>query len=160
MHGTFLVFLQPIQIFIQIECNAQFYWDLVFLWFLKPFLANVPIFYPLKTPDNQKFSSIFRGYKMGILIINKFTKILCFSKFQNFFSRQFNSFMMDFPIKQKPVHSFAVQIIANQWTGFYMIGNPVMKQLITDNFFIVNFSVTCLFAGVKVLEQFVGTKAK
>ena len=34
---------------------------------LNPFLANVPILYPLKTPENQKFSGVFRGYKMGTL---------------------------------------------------------------------------------------------
>ena len=32
-----------------------------------PFLANVPILYPLKTPENQRFSGVFRGYKMKTL---------------------------------------------------------------------------------------------
>ena len=32
-----------------------------------PFLANAPILYSLKTPENQKFSGVFRGYKMGTL---------------------------------------------------------------------------------------------
>ena len=35
-----------------------------------PFLANVPILYPLKTPENQKFSGVFRGYKMETLARN------------------------------------------------------------------------------------------
>ena len=35
-----------------------------------PFLANVPILYPLKTPENQRFSGVFRGYKMGTLARN------------------------------------------------------------------------------------------
>ena len=35
-----------------------------------PFLANVPILYPLKTPENQKFSGVFMGYKMGTLAKN------------------------------------------------------------------------------------------
>ena len=35
-----------------------------------PFLANVPILYPLKTPENQRFSGVFRGYKMGKLARN------------------------------------------------------------------------------------------
>ena len=26
-----------------------------------PYLANVPILYPLKTPENQRFSVVFRG---------------------------------------------------------------------------------------------------
>ena len=32
-----------------------------------PFLANVSILYPLKTPENQRFSCVFRGNKMGTL---------------------------------------------------------------------------------------------
>ena len=35
---------------------------------LNPFLANVPILYPLKTPENQRFSGVFRWYKMGTLV--------------------------------------------------------------------------------------------
>ena len=31
------------------------------------FLAKVIIFYPLKTPENLRFSGAFRGYKMGTL---------------------------------------------------------------------------------------------
>ena len=37
---------------------------------INPFLANVPVLYPLKTPGNQKLSCIFRGYKMGTLARN------------------------------------------------------------------------------------------
>ena len=37
----------------------------------KPFLSNVPILNPLKTPKNQKFSGVFRGYKMGTLAGNR-----------------------------------------------------------------------------------------
>ena len=36
----------------------------------KPFQANVPILHPLKTPRNQSFSSVFRGFKMEALGIN------------------------------------------------------------------------------------------
>ena len=39
----------------------------------KPFLADVPILYPLKTPENQKVSNVFRGYKIGILSRNGLT---------------------------------------------------------------------------------------
>ena len=35
-----------------------------------PFQANFPILYPLKTPENIWFSSVFRGYKMGTLAGN------------------------------------------------------------------------------------------
>ena len=38
---------------------------------LNPFLANVPILYPLKTPENQRFSDIFTGYKLGTLARNE-----------------------------------------------------------------------------------------
>ena len=31
------------------------------------FLTNILIFYPLKTPENQGFSGVFREYKMGTL---------------------------------------------------------------------------------------------
>ena len=37
---------------------------------INPFLTNVPILYPLKTPENQRFSIVFRGYKMGTLARN------------------------------------------------------------------------------------------
>ena len=38
------------------------------------FLANVFILYPLKTPENQRFSSVFRGYKMGTTAKNGLIK--------------------------------------------------------------------------------------
>ena len=34
---------------------------------INPFLDNVLILYPQKTPENQKFSEILRGYKVGTL---------------------------------------------------------------------------------------------
>ena len=39
---------------------------------LNQFLANAPILYPLKTPENQRFSGVFSGYKMGTLARNGF----------------------------------------------------------------------------------------
>ena len=38
-----------------------------------PFLTNLPILYPLKTPANLWFSGAFRGYKMGTLARNGLT---------------------------------------------------------------------------------------
>ena len=35
-----------------------------------PFMANIAILYPLKTPENLWFSGVFRGYKMGTLARN------------------------------------------------------------------------------------------
>ena len=32
---------------------------------VNPFLANVPILYTLKTPENRQFSAVIRGYKIG-----------------------------------------------------------------------------------------------
>ena len=45
---------------------------------LNPFLANVPVLYPLKTLENLWFFGVFRGYKMGTLARNglSFTKLL------------------------------------------------------------------------------------
>ena len=40
------------------------------------FLANVPILYPLKTPENLWFSSVFSRYKMGTLTQNRLSIIL------------------------------------------------------------------------------------
>ena len=37
-----------------------------------PFPTNFPISYPLKTSENQRFSGVFRGYKMGTLAGNGF----------------------------------------------------------------------------------------
>ena len=37
---------------------------------LNPFLANVPILYHLKTPENLWFSGVFREYKMRTLARN------------------------------------------------------------------------------------------
>ena len=38
---------------------------------LNPFLTNVPLLYPLKTPENHWFSGVFRGYKIGTLARNR-----------------------------------------------------------------------------------------
>ena len=35
-----------------------------------PFVAKVVILYSLKTPENQRFSGVFRKYKMGTLVRN------------------------------------------------------------------------------------------
>ena len=37
---------------------------------INPFLANVLILYPLKISENQRFSDVFRRYKMGTLVRN------------------------------------------------------------------------------------------
>ena len=38
-----------------------------FICDFNPFLVNVPVLYPLKTPENQRFFGAFKGYKMGSL---------------------------------------------------------------------------------------------
>ena len=53
--------------------TEQFIWFVVNL-VLNPFLANVPILYPLKPPENLWFSGVFRGYKMGTLARNGLSK--------------------------------------------------------------------------------------
>ena len=42
---------------------------------VNPFLANIPILYPLKTPEKRSISGVFRRYKMGILAINGLTHL-------------------------------------------------------------------------------------
>ena len=37
---------------------------------INPFLANVPILYPLKTTESSWLSGVFSGYKMGTLARN------------------------------------------------------------------------------------------
>ena len=48
----------------------------VFISNFNPFLANVPMSYPLKTPGIQMFSGAFRGYKMGTLTRNGLKRFL------------------------------------------------------------------------------------
>ena len=48
---------------------------------LNPFLASVPILYPMKTPENQRFFGVFRRYKMGILARNGLTKYKSLNSF-------------------------------------------------------------------------------
>ena len=36
-----------------------------------PFMAKVLILYPLKIPESQRFSGVFKGYKMGALARNE-----------------------------------------------------------------------------------------
>ena len=48
----------------------------LYIHHLNLFLANVPILYPLKTPENQRFSGVFRGYKMGTLTRNGLNNLI------------------------------------------------------------------------------------
>ena len=41
---------------------------------IDPYLASVPILYPLKTPANQKTSGVVRGYKMRTMTQNGLLK--------------------------------------------------------------------------------------
>ena len=49
---------------------------------LNPFLVNVSILYPLKTPETQRFSGVFMGYKIETLVRNGLNtkNFLVFSK--------------------------------------------------------------------------------
>ena len=42
-----------------------------YLNYIKPFSASIPILYPLETPENQRFSGIYRGCKMGTVVRNR-----------------------------------------------------------------------------------------
>ena len=37
---------------------------------INPFLANVPLLYPLKTSENLRLSDVSRGYRSGTLVKN------------------------------------------------------------------------------------------
>ena len=43
---------------------------------LNPFLGNVPIVDLLEISENQRFSGVFRGYKMGTSAKNELTETL------------------------------------------------------------------------------------
>ena len=43
---------------------------------LNPFSTNVPLLYPLKTSENQRFSDVFRGYRSGTLVENGLRYVL------------------------------------------------------------------------------------
>ena len=45
--------------------------DIGFLNLSSRFSTNVPLLYPLKTSENQRFSDVFRGYRSGTLIENE-----------------------------------------------------------------------------------------
>ena len=49
---------------------------------INSFLINVPIFYPLKTPENPWFSGVYRRYRMGTLAKNGL-KLLCDTNFRS-----------------------------------------------------------------------------
>ena len=50
---------------------------------INPFSSNIPLLYPLKTSENQRFSEVFRGYRSGTFVENGLkthylhTKLLC-----------------------------------------------------------------------------------
>ena len=43
---------------------------------IDPFLASVPVLYPLKRPGNQKASGVFRGYKIRAMARNGLIKFI------------------------------------------------------------------------------------
>ena len=45
---------------------------------LNSFPANAPILYCLETPENLRFSGIFRGYKIGTLAGNGLSELINF----------------------------------------------------------------------------------
>ena len=70
--------------------------------FISPYLANAPIFYPLKTPENQRLSGVFREVEnknTGQKWANRTTKML--QKWERFIftiaSINCNSFWIDKP---------------------------------------------------------------
>ena len=76
-HGCFSYFLNCTN-GIKLRKASHFYKSLMGLTLIiNPILANVLILYPLKTPENQRFSGVFRGLKLGKLPRNGL-KLQCF----------------------------------------------------------------------------------
>ena len=63
-------------------------------WF-NPFLVDVSISYFLNTPENLRFSGVFRGYKMGTLTRNKLISI-CIMFFKFFDFKQYKILALSF----------------------------------------------------------------
>ena len=79
----------------------------------------VSIFYPLKSSENQRFSGVFRGYKMGTLVKIGFSQLLQNSTTHTFFNWK------DFGTASTE-HSFQFSSLSCCWLCF-----PLMNQ----NFF-------------------------
>ena len=56
----------PFFINVFVYFNALYYYDNTAAEYW-----NISILYPLKVPENQKFPSVFRGYKMRTLTRNR-----------------------------------------------------------------------------------------
>ena len=50
--------------------------ELVLVSMVNQFVANIPILYPLKTPESLWFCGFFKGYKMGTLARNGLSWIM------------------------------------------------------------------------------------
>ena len=57
-----------------------YYWDLrherINHVNLNPFSSNVPLLYPQKTSENQRFSNVLRGYRSGTLVENGLIRVM------------------------------------------------------------------------------------
>ena len=73
-------------------------------WNINPFLTNVPISYPLKTPENVRFFRVFRVYKMGTLARNGLTKL-------------FSAFSLKM-VKLRPLDSHGFLPVNTWWVYF------------------------------------------
>ena len=98
---TIFNFINPIITFTK-EINDK---ELPFVDILiNPFLANIPILHTLKTPENQSFSDVFRGYKIGT-VAKKWGK------------RNHDKIWMDISFKLTDTHQ-------------YLFFNPVMRVIV------------------------------
>ena len=53
--------------------------------YVHPYSTNVPLLYPLKTSEKQRFSDVFRGYRSRTLVENGLMLIPIFGKVRNFY---------------------------------------------------------------------------
>ena len=89
----------------------------------------VPILYPLKTPENQRISGIFRGCKMGILA--KMDK--CLKSFrENTFSLIIDVFLKFYGWKRNQKFPFRSYIASNRrgYVFIYLIGDLFQQTFV------------------------------
>ena len=74
-HRNFVFGCYLFSAYISEYCKILYHCEKTFIGFdlFNIFLANVSILYPLKTPENQRFSGVSRGYWMVTLSINGLT---------------------------------------------------------------------------------------
>ena len=107
---------------------------------INPFQANFLILYALITPENQRFSSVFREFKMGALARNGFSEVF------RFFSNSFLKWRLTYVISH-----FTVQpegYIRYIFTLFFKSKKSTFE---TRKMFLFHLKSSCLFWDIDAL---------